>query len=155
MVSYQVVTLHGRQLVWKIWNHLTRLLNHSPNVGIGHICPHHKRLARNRYMKDWWTHKGGLEAVKCRLLDSRPVLNLTFSKKVQQGGSNKHKIVHILAIVISQTKKLLYMSGTSGHGTFTNSRQLGQVHVDLAMANYVAQIIDLALKKCIFLHFLT
>ena len=29
------------------------------------------------------------------------------------------------------------------------------LHADLAMANYVAQVIDLALKKCTFLHLCT
>ena len=62
------------------------------------------------------------------------------------------EIVHILAIVIAQAKELLYMSDTSGCGLFTNGHQLGWVRTDLAMANYVAQVIDLALKKCTFLH---
>ena len=44
------------------------------------------------------------------------------------------------------------MLDTSGRGPFTNSHQLGWVCVDLAMANYVAQVIDLTLKKCIFLY---
>ena len=61
-------------------------------------------------------------------------------------------MVHILAIVVAQTKELLYMSDTSGRGPLTNSHQLGWVRMDLAMANYVAQVIDLALKKCTFLH---
>ena len=66
-----------------------------------------------------------------------------------------HEIVHILAIVVAQTKELLYMSDTSGRGPFTNGRQLGWVCMDLAMANYMAQVINLALKKCIFLHLCT
>ena len=33
-----------------------------------------------------------------------------------------------------------------------NGRQLGRVHTDLAMANYVAQVIKLVLTKCTFLH---
>ena len=66
-----------------------------------------------------------------------------------------HEMVHILAIVVAQTKELLYMSDTGGCGPFTNGHQLGWVHTDLAMANYVAQVIDLALKKCIFLHLCT
>ena len=128
---------------------------HSPNVGIGHIHPHHERLAKSRDTKDWTTHEHGLEADKYRLLNSRPAPDLTFSKKVQQGGSNMHEMVHILAIVVAQTKKLLYMSDTSRRGPFKNSHQLGQVHADLAMANYVAHVIDLALKKCIFLYLCT
>ena len=66
-----------------------------------------------------------------------------------------HEMVHILAIVVAQTKELLYTSDTSGRGPFTNGHQLGWVHTDLAIANYVAQVIDLTLKKCIFLHFCT
>ena len=81
--------------------------------------------------------------------------NLTFPKKVQQGGSKTHEMVHILAIVVAQAKELLYMSDTSGCGPFTNGHQLGRVHTDLAMANYVAQVINLALKKCTFLHLCT
>ena len=138
MISHWIVALSGRQLAQKICSRLTRLLKHSPNVGIRRVCPHHKRLTKNRDMKDWRTCKCGLEAVKCRPLDSRPVLNLTFLKKIQQGGSNMHEIVYILAIVVTQTKKLLYMSDTSGRGPFTNGHQLGQVFADLAMANYVA-----------------
>ena len=61
-------------------------------------------------------------------------------------------MVHILAIVAAQTKELLYMSDTSKRGPLTNGWQLGQVRANLAMANYVAQVIDLALKKCTFLH---
>ena len=64
-------------------------------------------------------------------------------------------MVHILAIVVAQTKELLYISDTSGRGPLKNALQLGWVHEDLAMANYVAQAIDLALKKCIFLHLFT
>ena len=64
-------------------------------------------------------------------------------------------MVHILAIVVAQTKELLYMLDTGGCGPFMNGCQLGQVHADLAMANYVAQVIDLALKKCTFLHLRT
>ena len=100
--------------------------------------PHHKRLAKNRDMKDWRTCERSLEAIKCRLLDSRPAPNLTFSKKVRQGGSDTHEMVHILAIVVAQTEELLYVSDTSGRGPFTNGYQLGWVHTDLAMANYVA-----------------
>ena len=64
-------------------------------------------------------------------------------------------MVHILAIVVAQTKELLYISDTSGRVPLINSNQLGQVHIDLAMANYVAQVIDLALNKCTFLHLYT
>ena len=88
-------------------------------------------------MKDWGTHEHGLEAVKCRLLDSRPAPNLTFSKKVRQEGSNMHEVVHILAIIVAQTKELLYMSDTGGCEPLTNGHKLGQVRADLAMANYV------------------
>ena len=91
----------------KICNQLTRLLKHSPNVGIRIIHPHHKRIAKNRDTKDQGTYEHGLKAVKCRLPNSRPVPNLTFPKKVQQGGSNTHKVVHILTIVVAQTKELL------------------------------------------------
>ena len=97
----------------------------------------------------------GLEdslAQSCRILNSIPALNLTFPKKVRQGGSSTHEVVHILTIVVTQTKELLYISDTGRRGPFTNSRQLGWVCVDLAMANYVAQVIDLTLKKCIFLY---
>ena len=62
------------------------------------------------------------------------------------------KMVYILAIVVAQTKELPYMSDTSGCGPLKNGHQLSWVHADLAMANYVAQLIYLALKKCIFLH---
>ena len=64
-------------------------------------------------------------------------------------------MVHILTTVFAQTEELLYISDTSGCGPFTNSHQLGQVCTDLAIANYVAQVIDLALKKCTFFHLLT
>ena len=64
--------------------------------------------------------------------------NLTFPKKVQQGGSDTCKMVHILAIAVAQTEELLYISDTSGRGPFTNGQQLGWVRMDLAMANYVA-----------------
>ena len=131
---------------------MTRLFKHSPNVGIRRVCPYHKRLTKDRDTKDWWTCKHGLKAVKCRLFDSRPTPNLTFLKKVQQGGSKMHEMVYILAIVVAQAKELLYISNTSGCGPLTNGRQLGRVHMDLAMANYVAQVIKLALKKCTFLH---
>ena len=67
-------------------------------------------------------------------------------------GSNTCEMVHILAIVVAQAKKLLYMLDTGGCGPFTNGRQLGWVHLDLAMANYVAQVRDLALKKCTFIY---
>ena len=83
---------------------MTRLLKHSPNVGIGCIRPHHKRLAKNRDMKDWRTCEHGLEVFKCRLLNSRPAPNLTFLKKVRQGGSDTHEIFYILAIVVAKTK---------------------------------------------------
>ena len=63
-----------------------------------------------------------------------------------------HEMVHILAIIITQAKELLYMSDTGGCGPFTNGHQLGWVCTDLAMAKFVAQVIDLALKKCIFCH---
>ena len=86
-------------------------------------------------MKDWGTHEHGLEAVKCKLLNSRPAPNLTFTKK---GGLNTHKIVYILAIVVAQTKELLYILDTGGCGPLINGHQLGRVHTDLAMANYVA-----------------
>ena len=120
--------------------------------GIGCVHPHHERLAKSRDIKDWRTHKHGLKAVKCRLFDSRPVPNLTSPKKVRQGGSNMCKMVYILAIVVVQAKELLYMSDTGGCGPFKNVCQLGQVCTNLAIANYVAQVIDLALKKCTFLH---
>ena len=67
----------------KLRNQLTTLFKHIPNVGIRHIHPHYRRLAKNRYTKDWWIHKCGLKAVKCRLLNSRPAPNLTFPEKVQ------------------------------------------------------------------------
>ena len=155
IISYWIVALHGRQLAWKICNQLTRLLNHSPNVGIRCIHFHYKRLTKNRDTKDLRTHEHGLEAVKCRLLDRRPAPNLTFSKKVQQGVSNTCEIVHILAIVVAQAKELLYILVTGRCEPFMNGHQLGRVQVDLAMANYVAQVIDLALKKCTFLHLCT
>ena len=47
------------------------------------------------------------------------------------------------------------MSHTRGGRPLTDGRQLGWVCSDLAMANYVAQVIDLALKKCTFLHLRT
>ena len=103
-------------------------------------------------MKDWRTRKHGLKVVKCRLFDRRPAPNLTFPKRVRQGGSNTCKIAHILAIVVAQAKELLYILDTGGCGPFMNGHQLGQVHTDLAMANCVAQVINFALKKCIFLH---
>ena len=81
--------------------------------------------------------------------------NLTFVKKFQQGGSDICKMVHILAIVVAKTNELLYISDTGGCGPFTNGCQLGWVRMDLAMANYVAQVINLALKKCTFLHLRT
>ena len=62
------------------------------------------------------------------------------------------KVVYILRIVVVQTKELLYMSDSSGCGPLTNSCKLGWVCADLAMANYMAQIIDLSLKKCTFLY---
>ena len=62
------------------------------------------------------------------------------------------EMVHILAIVVTQAKELLYMSDTSGCRPFMNGHQLGQVRMDLAIANYVAQVIDLTLKKCTFLY---
>ena len=64
-------------------------------------------------------------------------------------------MVNILAKVVAQAKELLYMSDTSGCGPFMNGHQLGRVRTDLAMANYVAQVIDLALKKCTFLYLQT
>ena len=45
------------------------------------------------------------------------------------------------------------MLDTGGCGPLINSRKLGLVHTDLAIANYVAQVVDLALKKCTFLIF--
>ena len=134
---------------------MTRLFKHSLNVGIRCVHPYYKRLTKNRDTKDWRTRKSGLEAVKCRLLNSRPAPNLTFMKKVPEGGNYICKMVHILAIVVAQAKELLYMSNTSGCGPFTNSHQLGWVCTDLAMANYVAQVIDFALNKCTFLHLCT
>ena len=124
-------------------------------MGIRYVHPHHEGLTKNRDMKDWRTAKHGLKAVKCRLFDSRPVLNLTFPKKVQQGGSNTCKMTHILAIVVAKTKELLYISDTGVCGPFKNGHRLSWVHMDLAMANYVAQVIDLALKKCTLLHLQT
>ena len=62
------------------------------------------------------------------------------------------EMAHILAIVVVQTKELLSISDTIGRGSFKNGHQFGWVHKDLAMANYVSQVIDLALKKCILLH---
>ena len=38
-------------------------------------------------------------------------------------------MVYILAIVVAQAKKLLYMSDTGRCGPFTNGRQLGWVEV--------------------------
>ena len=63
-----------------------------------------------------------------------------------------HEVVYILAIVVAQTKELLYTLDTGGCGPLINDCKLGWVCVDLAMANYVAQVVDLALKKRIFLH---
>ena len=103
-------------------------------------------------MKDWGTRQCSLEAVKCRLLNSRPALNLTFPKKVRQGGNNTCKVVHTLAIVVAQTKELLYMSDTGGCRPLTNGYKLGWVHMDLAMANFIAQVVDLARKKYTFLY---
>ena len=106
-------------------------------------------------MKDWGICEHSLKAVKCRLLDGRLAPNLTFPKKVPQGGSNTHEVVHILAIVVAQTKELLYIMDTSGHEPFTNGCQFGWVNTDIAIANYVAQVIDLAVKKSIFLYLCT
>ena len=78
--------------------------------------------------------------------------NLNFLKEVRQGGSNTSEMVYIIAIVVAQAKELLYISDTGRCGPFTNSHQLGWVYADLAMANYISQVIDLALKKCTFLH---
>ena len=66
-----------------------------------------------------------------------------------------YEVVHILAIVVAQTKELPYMLVTGGCGPLTNGCKLGQIRTDLAMANYVAQVVDLALKKCTFLHLCT
>ena len=66
-----------------------------------------------------------------------------------------HEIVHVLAIVVAQTKELLYMSDTSEGVPLTNGCQLIQIHTDLAVTNYVAQVINLALRKYIFLHLCT
>ena len=63
-----------------------------------------------------------------------------------------YEVVHILAIVLAQTKELLYMSDTGGCEPFTNSHKLDWVWADLAMANYMAQVVDLTLKKLRFLH---
>ena len=65
------------------------------------------------------------------------------------------KMVHILAIVVAPAKELLYISDTGGCGPFVNGHQLGWVCTDLAMANYMAQVINFPLKKCTFLHFHT
>ena len=65
------------------------------------------------------------------------------------------KVVYILAVVVAQTKELLYISDTGGCGPLTNGSKLGWVHTDLAMANYIAQVVDLALKKRTFLHLCT
>ena len=65
------------------------------------------------------------------------------------------EIVYILAIVVIQNKELLYMPDTSGDGPLTNGCQLGWVHIDLAMANYLAQVIYLALMKCTFFYLCT
>ena len=62
------------------------------------------------------------------------------------------EMVLILAIVVAQTKELLYVSDTGRCGLFMDGHQLGWVCIDLAMANYVAQVIGLALKKCIFFY---
>ena len=62
------------------------------------------------------------------------------------------QVVYILAIEVAQTKELLYISDTSGRGPLKNSHQLGWVCMDLATPNYMAQVINLALKKCILLH---
>ena len=97
-------------------------------------------------------HKRGLKAVKCRPFDSRPALNLIFRKKVRQGGSNTYEMVHILTIVVAKANYLLYISDTGMCGPFTNGRQLGRVRMDLAMANYVAQVINFTLKNCTFFH---
>ena len=152
MVSHRVVALCGRQLAWKICNLLTRLLKYSSNVGIGCVHPHHKRLIKNRDTKDWGTCECSLETVKCRLLNSRKAQNLTFPKKVQQRGSNMCEVVHILAIVVAPTKELLHMSDTGRSRPLTNSWKLGWVHADLAIANYVVQVVDLTVKKYTFLH---
>ena len=76
-------------------------------------------------MKDCGTCEHGLEAVKCRLLNSRPAPNRTFPKKVGQRGSNICKVVYILAIVAAQTKELPYMSDTGRCGLLTNGPKLG------------------------------
>ena len=105
---------------------------------VSDVRPHHKRLAKKRDTKDWRTFKHGLKAIKCRLFDSRPAPNLTFLKKVRQGGSNTPEIVHILAIIVAQATELLYISDTGRYGPFTNGYQFGRVCTDLAMATYVA-----------------
>ena len=61
-------------------------------------------------------------------------------------------MVYILAIVVVKPKKLLYMSDTGGCWPLKNDHKLGKVHTDLAMASYMAQVVDLTLKKCTFLH---
>ena len=61
-------------------------------------------------------------------------------------------MVHILGIIAAQTKELLYISDTGGFRPLTIGRKLGWVPTDLAIANYVAQVIDLTLKKHTFLH---
>ena len=61
----------------------------------------------------------------------------------------------MLAIVVVQTKELQYISDTSGSGPLTNSRKLGRVCADLAIANYVGQVVKLAMKKRTFLHLST
>ena len=65
------------------------------------------------------------------------------------------EVVYILAIVVAQTKALLYISDTGGFRPLKNGCKLSWVHTDLAMANYVAQIVDLALKKRTFLYLCT
>ena len=66
-----------------------------------------------------------------------------------------HEVVNILTIVVAQTKELLYTSDTGGCRPLTNNCKLVQVHADLAMANYVAQKVDLTLNKYAFLHLCT
>ena len=68
------------------------------------------------------------------------------SKEGPIRGKNTCKVVHILAIVVVQTKELLYISDIGGCGPLTNGHKLGRVHADLAMANYMAQVVNLALK---------
>ena len=50
-----------------------------------------------------------------------------FEEGPTRGKQYMHEMVHILAIVVAQTKELLYISDTGGRGPFTNGHQLGWV----------------------------